>query len=100
MLQAAVLNARGIGNPKGKPRPSTLALSRQAMPNLPGTSIEGCAKGGYIVHGGEGTPDAIVLATGTELNFAVTAAEELEKEGKKVPLVPHVSAISKILTPI
>jgi len=45
-------------------RPSILALSRQNLPNLAGTSIEGVAKGAYTVFGGDDKPDAIVLATG------------------------------------
>ncbi len=62
--QVAVENNRGI-NQKGYGRPTILALSRQGVPNLPGTSKEGVAKGGYIVHGGDGKPDAIIMATGT-----------------------------------
>lgn len=63
VLQVAVLNNRGM-NQKGYGRPSILALSRQGVPNLPGTSKEGVEKGGYIVHGGDEKPDAIILATG------------------------------------
>ena len=62
-LQVAVENNRGL-NKKGYGRPSILALSRQGVPNLPGTSKEGVEKGGYIVHGGDGKPDAIIMATG------------------------------------
>ena len=63
-LQIAVENAKGINVPGGKSRPSVFALSRQGMPNQPGTSIEGVAKGGYIVHGGDAKPDVILLSTG------------------------------------
>ena len=56
-------NTRG-NNPESRVRPSVLALSRQKMPNLEGTSIEGVCKGGYTVYGGEGKPDAIIMATG------------------------------------
>ena len=56
-------NTRG-DNPSSIPRPSVLALSRQKMPNLEGTSIEGVCKGGYTVYGGEGKPDAIIMGTG------------------------------------
>ena len=61
--QAAVLNTKGI-NPEKRRRPSILALSRQNLPNLPGTSIDGVAKGAYVVQGGDEKPDVIVLATG------------------------------------
>ena len=40
-------------------------MGADCVPNLPGTSKEGVAKGGYIVHGGDGKPDAIIMATGT-----------------------------------
>lgn len=70
-------------NQKGYGRPTILALSRQGVPNLPGTSKEGVEKGGYIVHGGDGKPDAIILATGqrhsmppSELNvLCITSVE-------------------------
>ncbi|DBA71176.1 TPA: hypothetical protein ACH3X2_011575 [Trebouxia sp. C0005] len=88
--KVAVENNRGI-NQKGYGRPTILALSRQGVPNLPGTSKEGVEKGGYIVHGGDGKPDAIIMATGTELGLAVDAAKELEKDGKKVRVVSLVS---------
>ena len=55
-------------------RPSILALSRQNLPNLAGTSIEGVAKGAYIVHGGDEKPDAIVLATGAWPHLSSFAA--------------------------
>jgi transketolase len=81
--KAAVLNTKGK-NPENRKRPSILALSRQNLPNLEGTSIEGVAKGGYVVYGGDEKPDAIVIATGSELAFAVEAAE---KSSKKVRVV-------------
>ena len=58
-----MLHSRGQ-NKVGHPTPSILALSRQGMPNLPGTSIEGVEKGGYIVHGGDDKPDVILMSTG------------------------------------
>ena len=69
-MQAAVLNAKGV-NPEGKVRPSVLALSRQGMPNLPGTSKEAVLKGGYIVHGGDAKPDVIFIATGARLHCGI-----------------------------
>eukprot|EP00798_Chlamydomonas_sp_ICE-L_P015016 gene15016-21086_t len=68
-------------------RPTTIALSRQGMPNLPNTSIEGTMKGAYTIMGGEETPDVILIGTGSELELAYGAAEELVKEGKKVRVV-------------
>lgn len=74
-------------------RPSILALSRQKLPNLPGTSIEGVEKGGYILsdNSSGNKPDVILIGTGSELEIAAKAAEELRKEGKAVRLVSFVS---------
>ncbi|CAN6179550.1 unnamed protein product [Urochloa humidicola] len=73
-------------------RPSVLALSRQKLPNLPGTSVEGVEKGGYIIcdNSTGNKPDLIVLSTGSELQIAVKAADELRREGKTVRVVSLV----------
>ncbi|MEH1935059.1 MAG: transketolase [Nostoc sp.] len=67
--------------------PSLLAFTRQNVPNLPGTSIEKVAKGGYTVVDSQGTPEIILIGTGSELSLAVSAAEKLTAEGKKVRVV-------------
>ncbi len=67
--------------------PTLLAFTRQNVPNLAGTSIEGVTKGGYTVVDSDGTPDLIIIGTGSELSLAVTAAEKLTAEGKKVRVV-------------
>ncbi|XP_066362651.1 transketolase, chloroplastic-like [Miscanthus floridulus] len=74
-------------------RPSILALSRQKLPHLPGTSIEGVEKGGYTISDNStgNKPDLIVLSTGSELEIAAKAADELRKEGKTVRVVSFVS---------
>ncbi|KAM7508762.1 hypothetical protein LguiA_019215 [Lonicera macranthoides] len=74
-------------------RPSILALSRQKLPNLPGTSIEGVEKGGYIIsdNSSGNKPDLILMGTGSELEIAAKAADELRKEGKAVRVVSFVS---------
>ena len=69
--------------------PSTLALSRQGMPNMDTTSIAGVEKGAYVVYGvaaGESC-DVILIGTGSEVEMCVDAAKELEGEGKKVRVV-------------
>ncbi|KAM7275340.1 hypothetical protein ACFE04_017206 [Oxalis oulophora] len=73
--------------------PSVLALSRQKLPNLAGTSIDGVAKGGYTISDNStgNKPDVILIGTGSELMFAAEAAEELRKEGKTVRVVSFVS---------
>jgi transketolase len=67
--------------------PTLLAFTRQAVPNLTGTSIEGVTKGAYTVVDSEGTPELILIGTGSELSLCVTAAEKLTSEGKKVRVV-------------
>ena len=44
-------------------------------------------KGGYVLTKDEGTPDIILIGTGTELGLAVEAGETLAAEGKKVRIV-------------
>lgn len=68
-------------------RPTLMALSRQALPQLNGSSIEGVAKGAYILSDSEGTPDLILIATGSEVQLCVQAAEQLRAEGKNVRVV-------------
>ncbi|KAL8208027.1 hypothetical protein R6Q57_007439 [Mikania cordata] len=78
---------------ESRKRPSILALSRQKLPNLPGTSIEGTTKGGYTITDNStgNKPDVILIGTGSELEIAVKAADELRKEGKAVRVVSFVS---------
>jgi transketolase len=71
--------------------PSTLVFSRQAVPTLDRTkyaSAAGAAKGGYVLADTEGgTPDVILLATGSELQWVVAAYEKLKAEGIKARVV-------------
>jgi len=78
--KVAVLNAN-------QNRPTLLALSRQGLPNLAGSSIDGVAKGAYSVIDCDGTPDLILIGTGSEVNLCVKAAEQLTGEGQKVRVV-------------
>lgn len=64
-----------------------MAYSRQGMPNLAGCTIEGVAKGGYTVIDCDGTPEVIIIGTGSELMNAAEAAEILTKDGMKVRVV-------------
>lgn len=60
----AIENAYSM-NPEGIKRPSLMALSRQGLPNQPGSSIEKASKGGYVIWGDETSkPDVIIIATG------------------------------------
>jgi len=67
-------------------QPTTLALSRQVVPNLAGTSAEGVAKGAYQVSGSD-KPDVVLVGTGSELELATIAGAELEADGKSVSVV-------------
>jgi transketolase len=78
---------------KSKAKASTLlAFTRQNVPNLAGTSIAGVAKGGYTIVDSQGTPDIILIGTGSELSLCVSAAEKLTAVGKKVRVVSMPSS--------
>ncbi|HBQ97283.1 MULTISPECIES: transketolase [unclassified Roseofilum] len=68
-------------------RPTLLALTRQNVPNLQGSGIDQVSKGGYVLSDCEGTPDLILIGTGSEVSLCVKAAEQLSAEGKKVRVV-------------
>jgi transketolase len=65
--------------------PVALALTRQKLPTLAGTdrlARDGVARGGYVLREASGgSPQLILLATGSELQLAFTAAEALEADG-------------------
>jgi transketolase len=65
--------------------PVALALTRQKLPTLPGTdqhAREGVARGGYVLReASSGTPQVILIGTGSELQLAFAAAEQLEADG-------------------
>ena len=55
------------------------------------------AKGGYVLKATEGTPDGILIATGSEVELAMQAAEQLAANGKNVSVVsmPSVDVFLK-----
>ena len=70
-------------------RPTALALSRQGLPvwdpaGVPDDAIE---RGAYVLHGGGGEPELILMGTGSEVHQAHEAAKILEAEGVRVRLV-------------
>ncbi|MDQ4021258.1 MAG: transketolase [Actinomycetota bacterium] len=76
---------------KGK-RPTGLALTRQSVPVLEGTDADGVARGGYVLtdaaaDAGNGLPDVLLIATGSELQFAVAAQQTLAAEGIEARVV-------------
>ena len=72
-----------------KEGPSALIFTRQNLQQQPRTAAQlaDIARGGYILKDCAGTPDLIFIATGSEVELAVKAAEVLEAEGKKVRVV-------------
>lgn len=74
-----------------KAAPKGLALSRQSLPILEGTkekAHDGVRRGAYtLVAGSKDEPDVILLATGSEVQLAVEAAQQLESEGTAARVV-------------
>jgi transketolase len=72
-----------------KDGPSTLVFSRQNLPHIARSQaqIEAISKGGYILKDSDGTPDAIIISTGSEIELAVKAADVLAAKGKKIRVV-------------
>ncbi|HVS85450.1 MAG TPA: transketolase [Gaiellaceae bacterium] len=58
--------------------PVAFALTRQKIPTLATTSVEGVARGAYVVHEPEDAPELILIATGSEVGLAVEAATRLD----------------------
>ncbi len=70
-----------------KETPTALVLTRQNLPQLAGSSKE-ALKGAYVLEDStKATPDAIIIATGSEVQLAVEAKAVLAKEGVDVRVV-------------
>lgn len=76
--------------------PTALVFSRQGLPHLDRNDdqVEAIARGGYILKDCEGEPEAVIIATGSEVSIGLAATEALQAEGKAVRLVsmPSVDA--------
>jgi transketolase len=73
-----------------KDRPVALILTRQAIPTIDRTqyaSAEGALKGAYIIADCKGTPEVILIGTGSEVQLCLGAHEQLLKEGVKSRVV-------------
>ncbi|QUD88701.1 transketolase [Phenylobacterium montanum] len=71
-------------------RPACLVLSRQALPVLDRGKFapaSGLARGGYVLAGGEETPDVILIASGGEVAACLEARETLASEGLRCRVV-------------
>ncbi len=69
-----------------KSTPTALILSRQNLDPVKGSSKD-ALKGGYVMDDCDGTPELILIATGSEVGLAVKAKAVLEAEGRKVRVV-------------
>lgn len=69
--------------------PTALVFSRQGLPHQARSAeqIANIKRGGYILRDTDGQPDAILIATGSEVSLAMDAAEALATEGKQVRVV-------------
>ncbi|MFB4167401.1 transketolase [Virgibacillus sp. JSM 102003] len=76
---------------ESKDKPTALVLTRQGLPTLEATkehAYEGVKKGAYVVSKSEKeTPDALLLATGSEVQLAVKAKDALKEKGIDVNVV-------------
>jgi len=69
--------------------PSCLIFSRQNLPHQQRSEqqIADIARGGYVLRDTNSTPDAIIIATGSEVGLAMDAAEQLAGKGTQVRVV-------------
>jgi transketolase len=76
--------------------PSALIFSRQGLPHQTrdAEQVAAITKGGYILKDCAGTPDAIIIATGSEVSLAVEAAEKLAGKNIRVVSMPCAEIFS------
>ena len=85
-VESAVAWKAAVDNSAG---PSCLIFSRQNLPHQQrtGDQIAAIGRGGYILRDCDGTPDAIIIGTGSEVSLATEAAEVLAAKGKNIRVV-------------
>ena len=85
-VETAVAWGDSIDNATG---PTSLILSRQALPPMPRTpaQVAAIARGGYVLSDSEGAPEIVLIATGSEVGLAVEAAKLLTAQGGRVRVV-------------
>jgi len=66
--------------------PVAFALTRQKVPTLDGTTVEGVARGAYVVHEPDDVPELILIATGSEVCLAIEAAKQLDVPARVVSM--------------
>jgi len=70
--------------------PTALALTRQAVPTFEPASVETVSKGAYVLKD-FGTPEIILMASGSEVSLTLDAAKKLQEEGRGVRVVSFPS---------
>ncbi len=84
-LETAVSWAHSLERKDG---PSALVLTRQALPQVSSAAqAPEIARGGYVLLDCSGTPECIVIATGSEVSIAIEAVRSAQAQGKRVRLV-------------
>jgi len=90
-VESAVSWAKAVERKDG---PTCLIFSRQGLPHQERTDaqIADIAKGGYILKDCDGAPDAVIIATGSEVALAMGAAEAMSGKNVRVVSMPSVDA--------
>jgi transketolase len=85
-VETAVAWKYGIENETG---PTSLVLTRQGLPHQERTTdqLQNVARGGYVLKECDGSPDILLIATGSEVELAVNAADALADDGVKARVV-------------
>ena len=94
-VESAVAWQYGIERNDG---PTTLVFSRQNLTQQPRREqLANVYRGGYVLKDCAGTPDVILIATGSEVGITVEAADKLTAAGRKVRVVsmPSTDAFDK-----
>ena len=71
---------------QSKNKPTLLVMTRQGLPELEGTTVEGAEKGGYVIAGDIEKADTILMGTGSEVHLLVEAQKELGETAAVVSL--------------
>jgi len=85
-VETAVSWKHALENETG---PTSLVLTRQGLPHQQrdAEQIAAVARGGYVLKDCDGTPNIILIATGSEVEIAMSAADVLVADGTKVRVV-------------
>jgi transketolase len=85
-VETAVAWRHALENETG---PTSLVLTRQGLPHQQRTDeqVAAIARGGYVLRDCDGTPDLLLIATGSEVALAIGAADALAADGVKARVI-------------